>query len=159
MKQRIYVETTIVSYLTSRPSADVRVAACQVTTVDWWESRREAFNLYVSEFVVAEASLGDPEAASRRLQILKGIPALGVTNEVRELARKLLGEGPLPPNAEIDASHIAISAVNGMDYLLTWNCTHIANASIRSIIEDVCRSAGFEPPTICTPQELMEELR
>lgn len=159
MKQRIYVETTIASYLVSRPSGDVRVAANQVTTMDWWEQRREAFDLYVSEFVIAEASLGDPSLAERRMEILKGIPDLEATDEVRALGDSLVVEGPIARKARIDAYHIAVAAVHGVDYLLTWNCTHIANAAIRLDIEAVCRNHGFEPPVICTPQELTEDLR
>jgi len=156
VKQRVYIETTIVSYLVSRPSSDVRVAANQVTTLDWWEQRRESFDLFTSEFVLAEASLGESSIAARRMGILSDLPELEITDEVRVLGDALLNEGPIPPNAEIDAYHIATAAVNGMDYLLTWNCTHIANAAMRSDIESVCRNQGYEPPTICTPQELME---
>ena len=94
MKQRVYVETTIASYLVSRPSGDIRVAANQVTTVDWWEQRRESFDLFVSEFVLAEASLGDPSLAARRVEVLKGIPEIETTDEVRELGDALLAEGP-----------------------------------------------------------------
>jgi len=159
VKQRIYIETTIASYLVSRPSGDVRVAASQVTTIDWWEQRREAFDLFVSEFVLAEASLGDPPLADRRMEILRGIPELEATDEVRALGDALLVDGPIPTKARIDAYHIAVAAVHGIDFLLTWNCAHIANAAMRSDIEAVCRDYGFEPPVICTPQELMEELR
>ena len=156
MKPRIYVETSVVSYLVSGPSTDVRVAANQVITIEWWDERRPAFDPYVSEFVLAEAVLGDPMASRLRLDAIKGIPLLEATEEVRRLGDALLTEGPIPALAEIDAYHIAIAAVNGMDYLLTWNCTHIANAAMRSDIETVCRNHGYEPPTICTPQELME---
>lgn len=156
-KPRIYLETSIVSYLVSRPSADIRVKANQLTTTEWWAERRSAFDLFVSEFVLTEASLGDPEAARRRIAAIQDLPALAATEATLELGRALLREGPIPTVAEIDAYHIAISAVNGMDYLLTWNCTHIANAVMRSQIEMVCRDKGYEPPTICTPQELMED--
>ena len=159
MKQRIYLETTIASYLVSRPSGDVRVAANQVTTIDWWDKRREAFDLFISEFVLAEASLGDPTLADRRMEILRGIPELDATDEARALGDALLVDGPIPTKARIDAYHIAVAAVHGVDFLLTWNCTHIANAAMRSDIEAVCRDHGLEPPVICTPQELMEELR
>ncbi len=109
---RVYIETSIVSYLTARQSTDVRVKANQGITTEWWTTRRPHFDLFVSEFVIAEASL--------------------------------------------DAYHIAVATVNGMDYLLTWNCTHIANAAMRAAIESVCRRHGYEPPIICTPLELME---
>lgn len=156
-RQRVYVETSIVSYLVSRPSGDVRVASSQLYTQDWWESRRGDFDLYVSEFVLAEASLGDLDAARRRLDVVAQIDELEATQAVRELAFALISHGSIPRSAEMDAYHVAIATVHGMDYLLTWNCTHIANATMRSKIESVCRLSGYEPPTICTPQELMED--
>ena len=146
------------SYLVSRPSDDLRVAANQVITLEWWDSRRAAFDLFVSEFVIAEAALGDPVASRQRMDAIKDIPELEASEAVRTLGIALMTEGPIPGGAEIDAYHIAIATVTGMDYLLTWNCTHIANAAIRSGIEAVCRNRGYEPPTICTPQELMEEI-
>jgi hypothetical protein len=156
MKPKIYIETSIPSYLTARPSKDVRLLANRDTTIEWWESRRSSFDLYISEFVLVEASLGDVEAARRRIDVLSGIAEIEVTEEVRVPGKALIAEGPIPPKAEIDAYHIAIAAVNGMEYLLTWNCAHIANAVMRSRIEQVCREHGYEPPIICTPQELME---
>ncbi|MBT7860006.1 MAG: type II toxin-antitoxin system VapC family toxin [Gemmatimonadetes bacterium] len=156
-KPRIYLETSIVSYLVSRPSNDIRVNANQLTTMEWWEERRSSFDLYVSEFVRVEAALGDPEAAQRRIAAIEDTPELAATDATMELGAALLSDGPIPASAEIDAYHIAISAVNGMNYLLTWNCTHIANAAMRSQIELVCRDRDYEPPTICTPQELMED--
>lgn len=156
MKPKIYVETSVVSYLVARPSNDVRVVANQAITIAWWDERRPAFDLFVSEFVLAEAALGDPSASRLRLEVLKDIPRLETTEEVRRLGNALITEGPIPDSAEVDAYHIAIATVNGMDYLITWNCTHIANAVMRSDIETVCRNYGYEPPTICTLQELME---
>jgi len=152
----IYIETSIPSYLTARQSDDVRVRGNQDTTVEWWHSRRRDFRLFISEFVVAEVSLGDPDAARRRLATLAGIPRLMATEAVRSLGRALIQKGPIPRQAELDAYHIAVATANGMDYLLTWNCVHIANAVMRTGIEMVCRQYGYEPPIICTPQELME---
>ena len=111
----------------------------------------------MSEFVIAESSQGDSKASARRMEAIAGIKELEVTEEVKLLAKALIAEGPIPKNAEIDAYHIAVATVNGMDYLLTWNCTHIANAVMRSKVESVCRKHGYEPPIICTPQELMED--
>lgn len=156
MKPKAYIETSIVSYLSAKPTQDIRVTANQNTTLEWWETRRPDFELFISEFVVAEAALGDPEAAGRRLEVIENIAELEATEEVRRLGKALISEGPIPPQAEIDAYHIAIAAVHGMEYLLTWNCAHIANAAMRPKIEWVCREHGFEPPIICTPQELME---
>ncbi len=156
MKPRVYIETTILSYLTARPSNDLRAMANQNTTIEWWENRRSEFEIYISEFVVAELSQGDPEAASRRLAAIEDVPELDVTEEVRLLGKAIVTGGSIPEKSTIDAFHIAVAAVNGMDYLITWNCTHIANAVMRPQIEVVCRNNGFEPPIICTPQELME---
>jgi hypothetical protein len=156
LKPKIYIETSIPSYLTAKPSSDVRVTANCAVTTEWWEVRRPAFELFISEFVLAEVALGDPEVAKRRLDAISGITELEVTEEVRALGKALVSEGAIPATAEIDAYHIAVAAVNGVDYLLTWNCTHIANAVMRAKIEAVCRRHGYEPPIICTPQELME---
>lgn len=155
MKPRTYVETSIVSYLTARPSRDLVLAAHQQVTRDWWASR-ERFDLFVSQFVFDEAAAGDPEAAAKRLTVLGETAVLDVTTEVIALAEDLTGAGGLPSEARVDALHVAIAAVHGMD-LLTWNCRHIANATLRGTIEERCRAAGFEPPAICTPLELPKE--
>jgi predicted nucleic acid-binding protein len=157
MKPKVYIETSIISYLTARLSNDLRVAANQHTTIEWWETRRPCFELFISEFVIVEASLGNTEASKKRLEVTENLSKLSVTEEVRRLAKALISDGAIPQKAEIDAYHIAVTVVNGIDYLLTWNCTHIANATIRPKIEKVCRKYGFEPPIICTPQELMED--
>ena len=155
MKPKIYIETTIPSYLVARPSNDIRVVANQNITLEWWETHRLNFDLYISEFVITEAGSGDPEVAQKRLKITKDISVLLTSNEVKELAKKLISEKAIPINAEVDAYHIAIAAINGIDYLMTWNCTHIANAIMRPKIEHICRLFGVEPPIICTPQEMM----
>jgi len=156
VKPKVYIETSIPSYLAARISNDLRVAANQNTTIEWWETRRPDFELFISEFVIVEASLGNAESAQKRLEIIGNIPKLSVNESVRVLAKALISNGPIPANAEVDAYHIAVAAVNGIEYLLTWNCTHIANAIMRPKIEEVCRRQGFEPPIICTPLELME---
>lgn len=155
MKPRIYIETSIPSYLTARRSRDLVATANQELTQEWWDTRKDDFYLVISEFVVREASAGDPNAASNRLAAIAGIPELNVTDEVGELARILIEQIPIPAKAQLDAFHIAIASVHGIDYLLTWNCTHINNAELRPRIEAICRSQGFEPPIICTPQELL----
>ena len=153
MKPKVYVETTIVSYLTAWPSREIVRAAQQEVTRDWW-SVRDVFDLYASQIVIDEAAAGDPEAAARRLKALQGLQVLGVTPQADALSRDLVRQAALPTKAAIDALHIAVAAVHGMDYLLSWNCTHIANAAMRGKIETVCRAAGCEPPIICTPMEL-----
>jgi hypothetical protein len=132
------------------------MAANQEITKEWWEMRNK-FDLYLSALVIQECSAGDTDAAERRLSVLSGIPEIEITEEVELFAGKLLDKVPLPYNkAKLDALHIAVATVGGMDYLLTWNCKHIANATLRPKIEAVCRESGYEPPIICTPQELLE---
>ena len=157
MAARVYLETTIPSYLTAWLSRDLVMAAHQQTTREWWETRRQDFELFVSQFVIDEAGLGDPDAARRRLELLADMPLLDASEKVYTLANELLTRVPLPPKAAADSLHIAIATVNGMDYLLTRNCTHIANAALRASIEVVCRENGYEPPVICTPEELLKE--
>ena len=119
--------------------------------------RRDRFELHVSEAVLQEASVGDQSAATRRMAALDGIAVLEVTPFVADLARRLVVSNAVPPKAVVDAVHIAVAAMNSMDYVLTWNCAHIANAATRGTIEGVCRTAGFAPPVICTPEELSED--
>ena len=154
---KVFLETAIPSYLTARTSRDLLRAGCQQATHDWWETDRREFDLFVSELVLEECAAGDAEAAIRRLAVLDEIPVLQLTTDATALGRALLEAGGLPPNAAADALHIAIAAVHGMDYLLTWNCAHIANVRMRARIEAVCRSVGFQPPIICTPIEFTEE--
>lgn len=156
MKPKLYLETSIPSYLTAMTSRDLIVAANQELTREWWDSRRKDFDLVISELVSREVAAGDAEAAAKRIQVIQSFPELKITDEVGQLASLLMEEVPLPAKAEIDAFHIAVAAVNGVEYLLTWNCTHIHNAEFRPRIESVCRARGFEPPTICSPQELLE---
>jgi len=157
MKSRLYLETTIPSYLTSRPSRDLIVAGHQQLTREWWERRRGAFQLYLSQLVIDEVSAGDPAAARERLKILRELPLLEITPEVTELASGILASGKIPRKAAADAAHIAIAAVHGMDFLVTWNCVHIANATNARALALICRDHGFDCPVICTPQELMGE--
>lgn len=143
------------AYLVASPTHDIIQSAHQQVTREWW-TRRERFDLFVSRPVLAEAARGDATAANRRLETLTGIPVLSVSPGVATLAKTLLRTGTLPGKARLDAVHVAIAAVNGMDYLLTWNLRHLANAVIRGKIEEACRNVGMTPPIICTPEELME---
>ena len=156
MKPTLYLETTIVSYLTALPSHDLVRAAHQQLTRDWWETR-SSFDLYISQFVLDEAGAGDAEAAQHRLAMLTGVSLLDVTPDTRLLAGEILRLGGMPPKANVDAVHVAVAAAHGIDYLLTWNCTHIANPRMRGKIEEICRATGFESPVICTPVEFMQE--
>jgi len=153
--QSVYLETSVIGYLASRPSANLVTAGNQSLTLDWWTNHRSSFELFVSQAVIAECSAGDSTAADERLAYLDDIPSLEITNDDRELAKTLLADVPLPPKADVDALHIAVAAMNAVDYLLTWNCKHIANPSLRRIIDDVLVAADVTPPIICTPQELI----
>ena len=157
MKPRLYLETTIPSYLTSRPSGDLIIAGHQQVTRDWWEKRHSDFQIYISQLVVDEVGAGDPAAARERLKVLQSLPLLDITSEVAELADALLASGRIPRRAATDAAHIAVAAVHGMDFLVTWNCVHIANAVIAKALAAICRDRGYECPAICTPEELLGE--
>ena len=155
MRPRVYIETTIVSYLVATGSRDVIQSARQEITRDWWK-RRGQFDLYVSRTVVAEARRGNPQAAARRLDSLRGIPRLAAGPRVVALAETFIRNGTLPTQARVDGIHVGVAAVNGIEYLLTWNLRHLANAVIRGKIDEAVRKAGLVPPIICTPEELME---
>jgi hypothetical protein len=154
MKPRVYLETTIPSYLTAWPSRDLVRAAHQQITTEWWSERRDNYELFISEAVVRECEAGDPVAAAERMKFLRDLTSLEETDEAIALAQALVNQVPLPARASVDALHIAIAVVNGMDFLLTWNCTHIANATLRGRIASVCLQEGYLVPVICTPEEL-----
>jgi len=151
----VYLETSIVSYLAARPSRDLVTAARQQVTREWWARRRASFVVYVSEAVVAEARAGDRTAATRRTEILAELPLLAITPQAVQLARAVAEALQLPRRAAADAVHIAIAAFHSIDFLLTWNSAHIANAELRPIVEQACRDGGYTPPILCTPDELM----
>jgi len=153
--QTVYIETSIVSYLTARPSRDVLAIARQQVTRQWWETCRQQYDLVVSPLVEDEASRGDPEAAGRRLQIVESLAQIRPTAEVRSFAWKLLTDGALPREAADDAVHIALAVVHRIDYLLTWNCRHIDNAQIKPVVRRLCEKMEHHFPEICTPEELM----
>jgi len=155
MKPRVYIETTIPSYLVGRPSRDLVVAAHQELTHEWWQNRRPTFGVFVSQFVIDEAGLGDPGLAKARLKVIENLDQLEITSDVGLLAARIVESRAIPEKAAADAAHIAAAAVHAMDYLLTWNCTHIANAEISTKVRRVCETAGFACPVICTPEELM----
>lgn len=156
MADRVYIETTVVSYLTARPSRDLIIAAHQQITHEWWDTRRAAYELCISELVVNEAGAGDPQAAQERLNTIKDMTSLETSQEALDLAKELIRAGALPAKAADDALHIAVAAMNGVPYLLTWNCRHLANATMRPVIEAVCAGKGVKAPIICTPEELLE---
>jgi predicted nucleic acid-binding protein len=153
--KRVYLETSVLSYLTARPSRDLVVAARQQVTLEWWERRRRDFELVSSELVLDEARRGDSAVAQDRLAFLAGLALLRTTPEAEQLAGAIISAGVLPDRAFADALHIAVAAVHEVDYLMTWNCTHIANAEILPRVGATCRTLGFDLPFICTPDELL----
>ena len=126
MKPRVYVETSVVSYLTARPARDIVVAGRQQSTRDWWATASRRFELVISELVLEEAGVGDPEAANARLAALAPLGVLGTSAEALKLTQRLLAAGAVPSRAAQDAAHVAIAAAHGVDFLATWNFRHIA---------------------------------
>ena len=155
MLPRVYLETSLISYVVGRSSRDLITLANQELTRDWWETERWKYELFISELVVSEAEVGDPTAVRSRLALIEPLPLLSIPERAEILAPVLLCAAGLASNAATDALHMALAAVHGMQYLLTWNCKHIANAVIRRAVERECLAAGYDPPVICTPQELM----
>ncbi|MBI2569763.1 MAG: type II toxin-antitoxin system VapC family toxin [Candidatus Schekmanbacteria bacterium] len=156
MAERVYIETTFVSYLPARPSRDVVIAGHQQTTHEWWATRRQSYELCVSQLVLGEAGAGDSQAALERIAVLNAMTLRETTPEALALAKELIAADALPAKAADDALHIAIAATNGVPFLLTWNCRHLANAAMRPMIESVCAAKGLKAPIICTPDELLE---
>jgi predicted nucleic acid-binding protein len=155
MKSRIYIESSVISYLTSRTSRDLVVAAHQQVTLDFWE-RIDQFDMCISAYLIAEISKGDDERAQTRMGLIASATLLETSPEVEVLADALIEQKSVPAKARLDALHIAVCAVHGLEYLLTWNCKHIANAQTMSLIENTCSELGYRCPRLCTPLELLE---
>jgi hypothetical protein len=155
LMETVYLETTFISYLVARPSRDVIVAAHQQVTHDWWAERRTFFDCGISQVVIDEASLDDPSEVQKRLDVVRGLSVLEATQSAEALTQAILVSGAIPPRAARDAAHIAIAAVHGVEYLLTWNCSHLANAQIVRRVARVCEQSSLSMPLICTPEELM----
>lgn len=151
----VYIETSIVSYLRQKPSTQVVTAARQLLTHQWWNDERQNYDLVISQYVIDEASGGDPILAAERLESLDGIPLLPDAPEIPQIAQEIMSSGVFPAKAQVDALHIAAVAHHRIQYLLTWNCKHIANAKILPRIHDVLRDLGIPIPIICTPEELL----
>jgi hypothetical protein len=158
MKRSVYIETLIISYLASYPSRDLIAAAHQRITHEWWQKRRSTFDLFISQLVVDEAAAGDPDASNRRSAFITGLPLLDITDKVTSFAAFLIQTVLIPTKAGADALHIAVASCHGIEYLLTWNCTHIANAELRLLVEEACKKKGYLAPIMCTPEELMGEV-
>jgi len=155
MKPKVYIETTIVSYLASKPSRDLITAAHQQITHDWWETRLDDFDVYISQFVLDEAGAGDAEAAAKRLALLASFPLLDATPEALDLAKALVERGAIPPRKATDAAPLAVATVHHMQFLMMWNCTHLANAEILAQVQAICAQLGYAAPIVCTPEELL----
>ncbi|MDJ1175702.1 type II toxin-antitoxin system VapC family toxin [Roseofilum capinflatum] len=155
MSETVYIETSILGYLTARPSRDLIVAANSEITREWWDTCRSYFQLYSSLAVVKEASKGDPKIASQRLEFMGDLTLLDLNQLVFDLAGQFLEHSNLPTKANIDAVHMAVATIHGMDYLLTWNCKHIANAQIQRKLAEISLDFGYKLPIFCTPYELL----
>lgn len=154
MKPVVYIESSVISYLVSRPSRDVIVAGRQALTLEWWENEKERFDLRISALVEDEIGRGDPFAAERRLALIEGLPSLAATDNALFLAEELIAKKAIPVGSEDDALHIAIAATQGVDYLLTWNFKHINNAETKRLIVRVVEALGYVCPLLCSPEEL-----
>ena len=155
MSETVYIETSILGYLTARATKNLIIAANIEVTRDWWEFRRSNFRLYISQVVVDEIVQGDSEIATQRLEIIRDFPLLELNQAVRDLAGQFLTRSNLPPKAANDAVHIATATVYNLDYLLTWNCKHIANAQIQRKLPEISLDFGYQLPILCTPYELL----
>jgi predicted nucleic acid-binding protein len=155
MSETVYIETSILGYLTARSTKNLILAANIEVTKEWWEFHRSIFKLYVSQVVLDEVTRGDAEIALKRLEILNGLPLVELNQSVRSLAAQFLSRSNLPPKASDDAVHIAAATIHGLDYLLTWNCKHIANAQIQRKLTEISLDSGYQLPVICTPYELL----
>jgi hypothetical protein len=154
---RIYIESTIPSYVVARPARDLLQAARQQLTRDWWELQRGKHELFTSQIVLDEVAAGDREMAAHRLELLAGLSVLELIPDAEALADGILRSGLLPASADADAAHIALASVHQLEMLLTWNCRHIANPAIRRRLRELVRAQGHELPEICTPEELFGE--
>ena len=157
MPHSIFIETTIPSYYVSRPSQNLLQFARQELTREWWDARRHEFDLFTSQLVLDEASEGEPAKATERLELLAGLELLDLNEEVEALAAKLVGSGILPATAIRDASHLAAAGVHGMNFLLTWNCKHIANPFSADRLQSCFSSMGVHLPSICTPEQFIAD--
>jgi len=156
MKPVAYIETTVISYVTAKPSRDIIVAGHQAVTTEWWDRDLPKFRAVISPVVLDEISAGDADAIARRLAVVEGMPLLELTSEVTALAMRYYDSVRLPETARADALHLALATMHGTDYLVTWNCRHIANGRVRKLVEEINDSLGINTPAICTPEELLE---
>ena len=153
----VYIESSVISYLTARPSRDVVTAARQAITLEWWEEHKTQYEIFLSELVLEEIGSGDSSATQRRLRMVENVPILETTGNAIGLSKLLIAEKAIPETSTEDALHIAIAAVQGMDFLLTWNFKHINNANTKEKIAGIITDSHFKSPVLCSPEELIHE--
>jgi hypothetical protein len=158
MKPRIYVETSVISYLTARPSSNVLLFARQQFTRELWDLQSDRFEAWLSPLVLDEASHGDANAAAIRLQVCQGLPELEITDEAKAFAQQLIDTGAVPPTEPEDALHIALATVHAMDYIASWNFAHMVGPAAKFKLQNKISALGHKPPIIATPEEIFEEL-
>jgi predicted nucleic acid-binding protein len=151
----VYIETTVVSYFSARPSRDIIHLAHQEITRRWWQHATRRFDLYISELVIEEASAGDSRAAAQRISAIADFPLLALNDDVEHLAIVYMDALTFPPKYARDAAHLAVAVAHGIDYLVSWNCAHIANGEIVRKVMKINEREGYSTPIICTPEELM----
>ena len=156
MKPSVDIESTIISYLTARPSRDLIVAAHQQITVEWWEDVHPKVDSFISPFVNQEISGGDEEAAKKRIEAVKDLPVLEINDEIQKLAEKYFVALEIPEKARLDAAHLAVAVWHEMDYLLSWNCRHIVSGRVKKFLGEINTTLNIKTPILCTPEELME---
>lgn len=153
---KVYVETTVISYLTSRPSPNLTIASRQWMTREWWNNYANRFELVISSLVLREISQGDSETAQKRRELVNTVRVLEISEESLDLSRRLIKAEALPPVADRDALHISLAACHHIQYLVSWNFKHIVNPTKQRLIAKVCQEANYQPVIICTPEELVE---
>ena len=158
MKPRIYVETSVISYLTARPSSNVMLLARQQFTRELWELQPDHFEAWLSPLVLDEASLGDPQAATARVLACRGLPELEITTEVKAFAQLLVNTGAVPIAEPEDALHIALATLHSVEYIASWNFAHMVGPAAKFKLQNKISALGYRPPIIATPEEIFEEL-
>jgi predicted nucleic acid-binding protein len=156
MKPTVYIETTVISYLTAKPSRDLLIAAHQQVTHEWWEKALSHLEVFVSSIVLEEILKGDEQAAKLRFERVSSFPLLEVLPEVRDLAESYFSAIEIPEKARGDSYHLALATWHGMDFMVSWNCTHIVSGRVKRIVEEINATYGIRTPIVCTPEELME---
>ena len=158
MNESVYIETTIPSYLSARSSRDLIVAAHQRITHEWWEGQREKYQLFISPIVVTECSAGDPERAKARLALLTEMTLLEYSPRIDSLTEQIMGGLRIPQSKRLDAMHLAYAVEYQIDFVMTWNCSHLANAQSEKALASFCKQKNVWMPILCTPEEVtMEE--